>query len=493
MRFRPFESLSPAQIDSGLKLAVKDGVAAEVMATLTGGAFLVALALGFGATSFQIGLLAAIPTLANLFQLVAIYLLHKYANRKAIAVTCSVFARLPLLLIGFLPLLFPAHIGLVLLISLVFTHYFFGSLSGTSWSSWLKDLVPQEVLGAYFSHRSRIIQIVSVSLSLIVAFALDYAKAYRPEDINTVYSIMFFLGGAFGIYGIYLIALTPEPKIQPVKQNLLKSFHKPLRDPNFRKLLIFNSCWAFAVNLAAPFFTVYMLKTLQFPLSYVVIFSIINQVSSILFIRMWGRCSDKYSNKTVLRICAPIYLCCIFAWTFTTFPDQHSLTIPLLVLIHIGSGMALGGITLSLNNIGFKLTPGRQNAAVFLSARSLVIAFFAGIAPIFGGLFADFFSQHELTWNIEWKGPMGNTIIQTLSLQSWDFFFCTASFLGLFALYRLTFVKEEGEVERKVVVRELSMELGKEMRALSTLAGIKAMMFLPFSFFSFARDKEKNQ
>ena len=86
--------------------------------------------------------MAAIPTLANLFQLLALYLLHKYANRKAIAVVCSVFARLPLLLIGFLPLLFPAKTGILLLISLVFTHYFFGALSGTSWSSWLKDLVP---------------------------------------------------------------------------------------------------------------------------------------------------------------------------------------------------------------------------------------------------------------------------------------------------------------------------------------------------------------
>ncbi|HEX7025655.1 MAG TPA: MFS transporter [Gammaproteobacteria bacterium] len=463
------------------------------MATLTGGTFLVALALGFGASSFQIGLLAAIPTLANLFQLLALYLLHKYANRKAIAVVCSVFARLPLLLIGFLPLLFPAKTGILLLISLVFTHYFFGALSGTSWSSWLKDLVPEEILGSYFSHRSRIIQIVSVSLSLIVAFALDYVKAYSPGDINTVYSVMFFLGGAFGLYGVYLIFLTPEPRIQPVNKNMIKLFRQPLAEPNFRNFLIFNSCWAFAVNLAAPFFTVYMLKMLKFPLSYVVIFSIINQVSSILFIRMWGRYSDKYSNKTVLRICAPIYLCCIFAWTFTTFPDQHAFTIPLLVLIHIGCGMALGGINLSLNNIGFKLAPGKEDAAVFLSARSLVIAFFAGIAPIFGGMFADFFSQHELNWNIEWKGPLGNTIIQTLSLQSWDFFFFTASFLGLFALYRLTFVKEEGEVGRRVVVRELSVELGKEMRALSTLAGLKAIMFLPFSLFSFARNKQKDQ
>ena len=32
----------------------------------------------------------------------------------------------------------------------------------------------------------------------------------------------------------------------------------PLRDSNFRHLVLFLSSWNFAVNLAAPFFTVYM-------------------------------------------------------------------------------------------------------------------------------------------------------------------------------------------------------------------------------------------
>ncbi|WP_225975038.1 hypothetical protein [Anseongella ginsenosidimutans] len=105
--FAPSEELSEKQVNAGLKLLVKDGLAAEVMAALTGGTFLVALALSLGASNFQIGLLAALPTLANLFQLLAIYLIHKYANRKAITVICSVLARLPLLLISLLPLFLP--------------------------------------------------------------------------------------------------------------------------------------------------------------------------------------------------------------------------------------------------------------------------------------------------------------------------------------------------------------------------------------------------
>ncbi|HYH55146.1 MAG TPA: MFS transporter, partial [Anseongella sp.] len=441
-----------------------------------------ALALGMGASNFQIGLLAALPTLGNLFQLLAIYLIHKYANRKAITVTCSIFARLPLLLISMMPFFLPANLGLALLILLLCIHYFFGAISGTSWSSWTKDLVPEAILGTFFSGRSRKIQIVSVSLNLAVAFVLDYVKANRPEDTGLVYSVMFFAGGACGLYGVYLLARIPEPRIYPVTQNLGRILRRPLRQRNFRNLLLFNGFWAFSTNLAAPFFTVYLLKMLGFPLSYVVTFTIISQVSSILFIRVWGKYSDMYSNKAVLLVCAPVYLICILGWTFTTFPQQHLLTIPLLVAIHIGSGIALSGINLSLTNIGYKLAPDKQNAVIFLSVRSLVTAFSAGIAPIIGGLLADFFASRELLLNLEWKSPRGDYVFQTLSLQSWDFFFVLAFLVGLFALYRLSFVREAGETGRKMLMKELATELHRDARELSTVAGLKSVLFLPFSF-----------
>ncbi|TCS87249.1 MFS transporter [Anseongella ginsenosidimutans] len=487
--FAPSEELSEKQVNAGLKLLVKDGLAAEVMAALTGGTFLVALALSLGASNFQIGLLAALPTLANLFQLLAIYLIHKYANRKAITVICSVLARLPLLLISLLPLFLPPSLGLVLLISLLFIHYFFGAVSGTSWSSWAKDLVPEAVLGTFFSGRSRKIQILSVSLNLVVAFLLDYVKANRPEYVNLVYSAMFFTGGAAGLYGAYVLARIPEPRIHPVTQNMVRLFRRPLRQRNFRNLLIFNGFWSFSVNLAAPFFTVYMLKMLGFPLSYVVIFSIISQVSNILFIRLWGTYSDRYSNKTVLLICAPVYLLCILGWTFTTFPQQHLLTIPLLVLIHIGSGIALSGINLSLGNMGLKLAPDKQNAVIFLSVRSLTNALSAGVAPLVGGLLADFFARRELLWTFEWKSPRGDYMVQALSLQSWDFFFVLAFIMGLFALNRLSYVREAGEVEKKRLMKELRTELRRDARELSTISGIQSMLFLPFSFFVSVMEK----
>ena len=70
------------------------------MTTLTGGAFLVSMAVLIGATNFQIGLLASLPMFTNIFQLLSIWLVRRYNNRRAVSVICSVLARIPLLIIG---------------------------------------------------------------------------------------------------------------------------------------------------------------------------------------------------------------------------------------------------------------------------------------------------------------------------------------------------------------------------------------------------------
>lgn len=488
MNLTPSEGLTEERIKSRLKFVIRDGLASEVMAVLSGGAFLVALALKLGASNFQIGLLASVGTLASVFQLFAIYLIQKYRNRKAVVVYTLFSARISLIIISILPFLFTAGVSLNILIVLLCFHHIMGAISGLCWSSWMKDLIPSSTLGSFFGHRSKLIQITSIAMNFLVAFSLDYVKENHPQFEVEAYSSMFLIAAVFGLVSVYFLIQTPEPKIQMTQKNIFKLFRIPFRNKNFKNLMIFHALWLFAINLASPFFTVYLLKTLGFPLSYVITLTIISQLTNIFFIKIWGRYSDKYSNKTIIQICAPIYLCCILAWTFTTMPDKHALTIPLLVLIHVFSGISLSGINLSLSNIGFKLAP-KGNGVIFLSARSLVNAVIGGIAPIIGGLCADFFSERELSWNLEWREPNGVYLFNTLDLQQWDFFFAIAFILGLISLQRLAWVKEEGEVEEKVIMGEIMTEMRREMRTLSTISGIRSMIYFPLSFINDVKDK----
>src|ERR1700712_4500141 len=155
MKLRPSNHLNDQQVQSGLNNFVQEGLAAEAMATFTGGTFLVAMAVLLNASNFQIGLLAALPTITNIFQLLSIWLVQKYKNRRAISVICSFLARVPLFAIGFLPFAFSTGTSVNVLLFFLFFHYFFTSISGASWNSWLKDLVPENILGNFFSRRTR--------------------------------------------------------------------------------------------------------------------------------------------------------------------------------------------------------------------------------------------------------------------------------------------------------------------------------------------------
>lgn len=153
MIFRPRERLTEQEVRGGLNTVLQEGLTAEAMTTLTGGTFLVAFALLLGANNFQIGLLASLPTFTNVFQLTSIWLIRKYNNRRAVSVICSVLARIPLLLIGVLPFIFGQNAPVNLLLFFLFFFYLFGSIAGPSWNAWMKDLVPGEMLGVYFSKR----------------------------------------------------------------------------------------------------------------------------------------------------------------------------------------------------------------------------------------------------------------------------------------------------------------------------------------------------
>jgi len=62
------QASTETELPPGLNAVIRDGLASQAMATLTGGALLGAFALKLGASNLMIGLLAAIPPLAQLIR-----------------------------------------------------------------------------------------------------------------------------------------------------------------------------------------------------------------------------------------------------------------------------------------------------------------------------------------------------------------------------------------------------------------------------------------
>lgn len=452
MNLKPQEVLTEQDVKKGLKLVIGDGLFSETMTTLTGGAFIVAMAILLGANNLQLGLIAALPTMVNMFQLISIWLVRRFNNRRAITVICSLLARFPLVIIGLLPLLMPGVVTIEVIIPILFFYYLMGAVAGASWNSWMKDLVPEKQLGAYFAKRSSLMQTMNVILSLVLALAVDYVRDYHPAFELNAYGYMFIAAGIAGLLGTTMLAGTPEPQKYLPKENIFRMLMRPLKDANFRRLLVFNSAWVFAVNIASPFFTVFMMKSMGLGLSYIIGLTIISQISSILTIRLWGRFADRYSNKTIIAIGTPLYILCLVGWCFVGIYTQLWPNLLLLAVIHLAMGFANAGINLSLTNIGLKLAP-TADAIVYLSSKNIITAIFSALAPLLGGILADYFTGRHLKIDAEWGGPRWTKTLHIIELQEWNFLFLFGALLGLIAVELLTRVKETGEVEKDYVVR----------------------------------------
>jgi MFS family permease len=463
MNLFPSKNITEQQLNRGLNYVTADGLSAEAMVVFTSGTFLTAMAIHMGASNFQLGLFAALPTFTTFFQLAAIWLVRRFNNRRVITGTFNFLARLPILAIGVMPMLFSGSTTIQVLLMLLFFQHIFGDIAGASWNAWMKDLTPQERLGGFFSRRTRMAQTLNVTLSLATAIGLDYIKRNYPQQEITAYTMLFLAGGALGMVSVYLLLRTPEPIAEPIEEKVLPLLWKSLKNVNFRKLLVFNSLWEFSLNLATPFFAVFMIKTLGLSVAYLIGLGILSQLSSIFSLNLWGRYSDRFSNKTVIRLCAPLYIICILAYAFVGLPSSQAVTLVLLALIHIVSGFSTAGINLSMNNIGIKLAP-KHEAIVYLSAKNMFVAFFSTIAPLVGGLMADTFANNTMGLSFQLSGA-NHLQLNLIELQGWNYFFIIGGVLALLSLKLLANVREDGEKRKSTMVIHMRNSLNRRLRA----------------------------
>ena len=448
------KALSEEEVKRSLFWVLQDGIFAQMFESLIAGPILIAVALMMGASNALIGYLVALPFLANIAQFPGLFLLEKYRNRKALCLVLSSLGRFSILGIAILILTPNAPMAAYILAICYTLRYLGTALAGSSWNSWMKDLIPSKILGAFFAKRLAFSMITALTVTLSVAFFLKIWTG----PVNLFYSFVFFIAFLSAVYMLLVYYKIGESVMERPETNdgILKRLLKVFKDSNFTKLIMFLGTWNFAINLAVPFFTVVLLESLQLEMSFVLILTTLTQVVNVLVMKSWGKISDTFNNKSILLVCAPLYVLCIFLFMFTGFPERHNYTIPLLFFIYALMGAVQAGITLASNNIALKLAP-KGNAAIYLSVNGMINALMAGTAPILGGLFADFFKNKQLSLLFRWFNGETTTELYVIQISHWGFFFLFATFFALFSLTFLKSIKEEGEVNERVVVSSFLM------------------------------------
>lgn len=477
---QPEDHIPPERLERGLKLVIYDGIAAQVMGTLTGGAFLVAFALLLGANNFVIGLISALQPLTQVLQIPTIYVVERVGLRKLLVISTLFVGRLFCFGLALIPWFVPESQRIEALVVLLLAYFGLGTVSGVAWNPWIRDLIPEHRLSSYMASRLAITTAVGAVLSLIAAVGVDYYSAqYQPLAIYAVY---FALAGVAGLAGVYFIARVPEPRIHHNPNiSLFRLLREPVADRNFRQLLIFLGTWNFAVNFAAPFFTVYMLTRLHLGMSAILALSVLSQMVNVFFFKLWARLAERFSYKSVLLEAGPLFILTFLLWPLTTFGDWPLFTYAALFFIHASTGMSTAGVRLCTGNLAMKLAP-RGKATAYLSINALTSGITATIAPILGGLAATLFEGEEIVFSFTWQSALmgAEAEVQPITLAGLDFVFILAFVFGLYSLHRLVTIHEDGEVERGVVLSEFDAQVRKALGHVSNMDGLLDLVYFPY-------------
>ncbi|MCS6926198.1 MAG: MFS transporter [Candidatus Binatia bacterium] len=365
-----------------LRLSIWDGIFANLYANLTGGVFLVGYALALKASEVQIGLLAAFPLLANLVQPFSTYFIELIGRRRPLALLGGTFARLIWLVLILAPFFLTSRTQLLLLSLWIIGLSQVGTaINNLAWMSWMADLVREEERGRYFGFRNAALGTAALLASLAGGYFLDEWRGRHPQGEMDALRLLFLIGVCCGVISLLIQARIYEPPLQegddahPFLQRLLL----PFQDINFRRFLLFTIAWNFAVYLVAPFFAVYMFKTLNLSYTAVTFYAVVSSVADLASARLWGHLADRETNKPILFLTSFFAALIPYGWIFTT--RESGL---LLGLLHLEGGLFWAGIRLCTGNLVLKIAP-VANRSIYFSTYNAVTAIMVIVAPILGG------------------------------------------------------------------------------------------------------------
>ncbi len=333
--------------------------------------------LGFGELLYAVML--AMPVLGGTAQIVASLVLEKTRHRKAMFLWSGLLNRLPWLFIAFLPFLIPSRSLLfVLLVSLLTLGSLGGAFLNVSFMSWVGDLVPLEIRGRFFGHRTMIATASSLISGLIVGKLLDAIPGVSG------FGWVFALASGAGIFELWFFWHTYDPPMTTggINGSPLFMLKQVLCCRPFVKFLFFIVFWNFSVNVASPFFNLYMLKHLHMDFFDIALYvQVISNIATVFFVRVWGKMTDRFGNKPITTLSTFVAVFLPVIWCLTT-PRNWIMVIPVIQTL---AGIFWPGIDLTTNNLLLKLSP-VENRSLYVATFNLFLGVFGtALAYLTGG------------------------------------------------------------------------------------------------------------
>ncbi len=301
--WKPPHIADPAR-RSGLWYSFADGMLGMSMVGLLETHVMAAL-ISLQASKFQLALMGSLPLfLSALVQLAAPRVSAHVHSRKHVVVG-SVWMQCACLLMlamagyaapGWAPLLF---------VALYAMYAMSGSFGAGIWSSWLADLLPQDIRGQFMAWRNRYFSIAQVSVGLLSGAIVHRVAHGTPAWVIFMCVILTALACRIASSVCLCKQYEPPLSFQPTARDFsYLDFLLKAPTSNFARFAIFVALLHGATAISGPFFSAYFLKSLRLQYGTFAFITNAHLIGMLLFMPFWGKIADRYGNWLVVRVTA---------------------------------------------------------------------------------------------------------------------------------------------------------------------------------------------
>lgn len=381
---RPDPPVADVQtVRTAMRYSTLEGMFAMQYVSATSASMLVGFLLALGASVTQVGFAAALPLLGGLFQPLGAELIRRDNGwRRPLCVRGIVIDDL-LWIVSVLSVVFlPLPTALIVVLTILAMQQVAIQSSLLAWQSWMSDLIPPNLRGRYFGRRNFVVLSFGAMMAIVAGQFVEHVGNNEVWAFLTVIIVGMIARGI----SAYYLNKQPEPfPAIDAGPRPVRRFADPFRHSVFRKYLRFVTRWEFSVQIAAPFFIVYMLRELEVGLAYVTVAAGCATVANLISQQYWGELCDQFGNRQVLRTTCAVLCIEPLLWLFT---GSTGMGLVVIIIIHVLNGFASGGFLLANGNLLMGLAP-RTGQTSFFAVSASVKGLSAALGPLVGGLLLD--------------------------------------------------------------------------------------------------------
>ncbi len=386
-----WSEFAPPAVLRNLRWFWFDGVFSQASEAIVN-AYLSLFILALGASRVQIGLLNAVSNLsAALVMLPGAALVDRWSHRREVRKELCVWsggglARLILLLLALTPLLSSGAATIYVIIALVVLRVALTNLTVPAWVSLTADLVPLPIRGRYFGFRNMAMGLAGMLTAFLMGQLIN--RLGSPLGYQWAMGLAF----AIGMASTWSFARIHEPPSQTAARPSAGSLWSVLRElrsqPQFIKWCAIDALWNFSLNVAGPFFGVYLVEQLGATAGFVGVLTVINVMASMPGQRWFGTLADRWGPRRVQMLVSLLIPLVPLGWSLARQPWQ-------VIPAEIASGFLWAGYSVASFNLLLLMMPERRRAHYTALYQIVVMAALAAGAAI-GGLIATWWGYRTI-------------------------------------------------------------------------------------------------